>query len=127
MTHQTAKCSLEIVTEIYEAYEADDTDAVVERLAPDAVATTSDGQFDGATAIAENLMDLPDGDGLGFGLDRLVGGGDVIVAFATLDTSGEDGQRRRQRIAHRWHLSGGEVTEVETFTHRPRRETPPAQ
>ncbi|MBE7416835.1 MAG: nuclear transport factor 2 family protein [Ideonella sp.] len=114
---------LQIVADHYAASARHDLDGMLADLAPDvqwvemAGAPTA-GTFVGREQIIEHVF-KPIGaewDDFGFELQRLVDGGDTIVALGHYSgTYRPSGKPMRARVAHVWQVQGGQVRRFEQF------------
>lgn len=77
------------------------------------------GTFVGPDAVVENVFKVlgTEWDGYGLKVDRLIDGGDTIVAVGTYTgTYRATGKSMTARVTHVWDLKDGKVTRFEQFT-----------
>lgn len=77
------------------------------------------GTWIGPQAIIENVFKVlgESWEDYGFHLDYLIDGNDVIVGIGTYTAKfRKTGKDMRARVAHVWHLQGGQVVRFEQFT-----------
>lgn len=77
------------------------------------------GTYVGAPAIVEGVFKRigEEWDGYAFRLERLVDGGDTIVAIGTYSgTYRKTGKAMTARVVHVWDMKDGEVVRFEQFT-----------
>jgi len=113
----------QIVADHYAASGRHDLEGMLADLAADVQWTEMAGSVLGGTyvgrdAIIANVF-VPigrDWDGFGFELERLIDGGDTIVALGHyVGTHKASGKRLHARVAHVWQLGGGKVRRFEQF------------
>lgn len=113
----------QIVADHYAASGRHDLEGMLADLAADVQWTEMAGSVLGGTyvgrdAIIANVF-VPigrDWDGFGFELERLIDGGDTIVALGHYSgTYRPTGKPMRARVAHVWQVQGGQVRRFEQF------------
>lgn len=115
--------NLQIVSEHYAASARKDLPAMLACLADDvqwveAAGSAYAGTWVGVPQLIENVFKRigADWDGFEHKLERLVDGGDTIVALGEYSgTYRKTGKAMRVRVVHVWQLAGGKVRRFEQF------------
>jgi uncharacterized protein len=77
------------------------------------------GTYTGAQQIVDNVFAVlgRDWEGFGFTLERLINGGDTVVALGDYRaTHKQTGKAMHARVAHVWQVAEGKVRRFEQFT-----------
>jgi uncharacterized protein len=121
--------NIEVVQEIYAAFDRRAWDEVKVRLAPDVewhqfTALPDRATFRGRDEVIGTFLvgqwidQFPD---IVVHVDEMIEAGDNVVAIGTAEGRGrESGIEIRLRFAHFWRLAGGEVIEVRDVAGEPR-------
>lgn len=120
MAHTTA---IDVIRQLYSAYERGDLEAFYEDLSPDIIWKESDGfpapgTFRSKEDIVKNVFDVlgRDWDSFRFTLESLVDGDEQVVAVGTYrGTHRKTGQSFGARAAHVWRVLDGKICAFEQF------------
>jgi ketosteroid isomerase-like protein len=115
--------NLQIIQNLYSAYDRADLDAFYADLSPtitwkESAGFPTPGVFRSKEAIVENVFSVlaREWDGWHFSLEYLVDGDAQIVAVGTYrGTHRNTGRSFEARASHVWHLTGGKIESFEQF------------
>lgn len=114
---------LQIVADHYAASDRHDLEAMLADLADDAnwtemAGSQCAGTYVGRDQVVDNVFKVLGGEweGYAFHLERLVDGGDTIVAIGNYSgVYRATGKTMRARVAHVWQVEGGKLRRFEQF------------
>jgi ketosteroid isomerase-like protein len=114
---------IEIIRQLYSAYERSDLEAFYQDLSENIVWKESDGfptpgVFRSKEAIVENVFNIlnRDWETFHFSLESLVDGNESVVAVGTYrGKHGQTGRHFEARAAHVWRVEDGKICAFEQF------------
>jgi ketosteroid isomerase-like protein len=116
--------SFDVIKAHYDGSSRGDLDAMLAALTPESrwiemAGFPCAGTYVGPQAVVENVFAVLGSQwtGFGFELERLIDGGDAIVAIGTCSgTFTGTGKPMTARVTHVWDLEDGKVARFEQFT-----------
>ena len=120
----TARTALQVIADHYAASARHDVAAMLAEAATDiewteAAGFPTAGTWVGVEQIVDHVFKalVADWDGFAFTLERLIDGGDSVVAIGGYSgVHRATGKRMQVRTAHVWDVAGGRIRRFEQFT-----------
>lgn len=115
--------NVELVEKLYEAFNAQNTQGVLRRMADDVEWTEPEGSpfagtYHGPDAVLVNVFRpvRKAYDPFVVEAERFVDAGDTVVCTGTFHATTKDGRKIESPFAHIWEVADGEITEMRNYT-----------